>query len=154
MNSNLDPQFELRSSKIHGIGCFTLKSFRQGQFICHYEGERITPDEAFRREQLKRSSCICHINSTLAIDGSFGGNGTHYLNHSCQPNCSLVFGKNKIMIHALRNIKTGEELTADYYYEIYTDEQKCRCRTAVCREFLSGTARFNFILRQFFTNEW
>lgn len=153
MNSNLDPRFELRPSKIHGIGCFTRQSFQKGDYICPYEGERITPREALKRAKRNGGKRICHVNSRLAIDGSSGGTGTHCVNHSCQPNCHLVFTKNEILIYALRNIQNGEELTVDYYNELYMAGERCFCRTEFCREYLSGTARFNFIMRQLFDIE-
>lgn len=154
MTVNLDPRFELRPSKIHGTGCFTRQKFRKGQYICNYEGERISSREALHRTKRKQSCCICYVNSNLAIDGNFGGNGTHYANHSCQPNCRLVFEKDEILIYALRHIKPNEELTVDYYYELYIEGRKCHCRTAFCREHLSGTDRFNAILQQFIGNKW
>ena len=116
MNSNFDPRFKLRPSKIYGTGCFTPQSFKKRDFIRRYEGERISPMEVWRRAKRKQSNRICYGNSNWAIDGSFG-NGTNYNNHSGQPNCYLVFNRDSIMIYALKNIEPGEELTVDYYYE-------------------------------------
>lgn len=146
---NLDPRFEKRPSRIHGKGCFTRHNYRKGDFICKYEGERIKRKEAQRRERELKVNRICHVNNLFAIDGSVGGNGTHYVNHSCEPNCRIQFTGEEILIYALRNIKIGEELTVDYYAELYLEGAKCRCRQVNCRDRLSRSTRFNLMLSQF-----
>src|SRR5437868_3926130 len=108
--SKIDWRFRLRQSKIHGLGCFTIKGFRRGQFICKYEGERISYTEAKRRIKNQLSCRICYVNSPFAIDGNRGGNGTHYINHSCQPNCHTIVTEHELLIYALRKIHSGEEL--------------------------------------------
>ena len=121
-------------SPIHGKGCFALIPFRQHQRIAEYVGEKISLAEAERRQCAPGQQCICDVDADWAIDGSRGGNGTEYVNHSCQPNSYVIVSEGRIFIHALRQIAPGEEITTDYLYELHSDQTRCRCRTAACDE--------------------
>jgi hypothetical protein len=76
------------------------------------------------------------------IDPSIGGNEARWINHSCNPNCEIRERRRRIFIHALRNIRTGEELSYDYRLEIdddvprtkeIEDEAPCYCGSKNCR---------------------
>ena len=121
-------------SRIHGKGCFAAIPFHQNQRIAEYVGERVSLAEAERRRCAAGEQCIRDVDSNWAIDGSRGGNGTQYVNHSCQPNSYVIVSEARIFIHALREISPGEENTTDYLYELYSEQTTCRCRTATCEE--------------------
>lgn len=68
-----------------------------------------------------------------------------FFNHSCEPNCGLLVesGADELEIHALRDIRAGEELTLDY--ETFEEEFEaltgpCLCLSAKCRGRLRGYA--------------
>lgn len=124
-------------SRIHGKGCFAAIPFHQNQRIAEYVGERVSLAEAERRRCAAGEQCICDVDPDWAIDGSRGGNGTQYVNHSCQPNSYVIVFEKRIFIYALREIAPGEEITTDYLYELYSDRTTCRCRTASCDETTS-----------------
>jgi SET domain-containing protein len=124
----------IKESPIHGKGCFATVAFHRNQQIAEYLGERISLAEAKRRRCVSGEQCICDVDSDWAIDGSQGGNGTQYVNHSCQPNAYVIVSERRIFIYALREIAPGEEITTDYLYELYSDQTTCRCRTATCDE--------------------
>lgn len=56
------------------------------------------------------------------IDANFDGNIARWINHSCSPNCEAILyedeqgrrDRDKIRIHALRDIAPGEELSFNY----------------------------------------
>jgi SET domain-containing protein len=148
MKTKLDPKLDLRPSEIHGTGCFTRQRLERGQFICSYEGERINHCEALHRKRKILSGRICYLNPNLAIDGNVGGNGTQYVNHSCRPNCYLVLTTDEIRIYAQKDIEPGEELTVDYFYELYLKGRKCRCQRTGCLDYLEAAVRFNSILEK------
>lgn len=124
----------LAKSKIHGTGCFAAIAFDPHQQIAEYVGERISSAEAERRRCAQGEQCICDVDSEWAIDGSRGGNGTHRINHSCHPNAYVIVSDRRVFLHALREIAPGEEITTDYFYELYSDQIKCGCQTDVCVE--------------------
>lgn len=75
-----------------------------------------------------------------------------FLNHSCEPNCGIVLrrGAENIVIHAMRDIDAGEELTLDY--ETFEEEFQaltgpCLCQTAGCRGRLRGFAHLPLDVR-------
>jgi hypothetical protein len=66
-----------------------------------------------------------------------------YLNHSCEPNCGLLIQPHRkcIELHALRDVRRGEELCVDYAtfeHEIDFVAQRCRCGSALCRGRVVG----------------
>ena len=69
------------------------------------------------------------LNDEYVIDANYKGNEARWINHSCEPNCEAVHGRDdegknrkqdRVLIEAIRNIKPGEELT--YNYGITLDE--------------------------------
>jgi SET domain-containing protein len=137
MNQRLAPGLTIARSRIHGKGCFAAILFRQNQQIAEYVGERISMAEAARRRCAAGEQCICDVDAEWAIDGSRGGNGTQYVNHSCRPNSDVIVSQRRIFLHALREIAPGEEITTDYLYELGLERTSCNCRTRSCRETIS-----------------
>ena len=137
MNQRLAFGLKVAKSKIHGEGCFATILFRQNQQIAEYVGERISLAEAERRRCATRKQCICDVDSEWAIDGSRGGNGTQYINHSCQPNSDVILLGGQIFLYALREIAPGEEITTDYLHELGLEGTRCNCRLASCQETMS-----------------
>lgn len=134
MNQRLAFGLAIARSKIHGKGCFAAIFFRQNQQIAEYVGERISLAEAERRRCASRKQCICDLDTEWAIDGRRGGNGTQYVNHSCQPNSDVVVSRGQIFLYALREIIPGEEITTDYLYELGLDGTRCKCGLCSGRE--------------------
>ncbi len=100
--------------------------------IAEYTGEKITNAEANRRAH-RKTLRICAINNRWSLDGSRGGNGTHYINHSCQPNAFMKILYNHILFIALREIEPGEEITIDYETTLHSDRKRCGCGAEGCR---------------------
>jgi SET domain-containing protein len=76
---------------------------------------------------------ICAINNRWSVDGSRGGNGTHYINHSCEPNSYMKILYDHILFIALRHIESGEEITIDYESTLHSDKKRCTCGAPTCR---------------------
>lgn len=132
MKLQLAPGLTIRCSPIHGKGCFATQYFKKRHKIAEYAGERITNAEAKRRAH-RKTLRICGINNRWSLDGSRGGNGTHYINHSCAPNAFMQILYDHILFIALRDIKAGEEITIDYETTLHPDDKRCICGAAVCR---------------------
>lgn len=119
-------------SHINGKGCFATKLFPYRKKIAEYTGERITNEEAERRAT-RRKLRICGVDEEWSLDGARGGNGTHYINHSCQPNAFMMNLRGHILFFALRDIHPGEEITVDYKITLHDDHKRCTCRAPNCR---------------------
>ena len=130
---SLAPGIRVGRSKIDGRGCFATRRFKKGRKIVELVGERVSRVEAARRMRGKRRLRICGINSYWGIDSSVGGNGSQFINHSCQPNTFLRIIHEHIIFFALRDIEPGEELTLDYVDSYHPDDYPCRCGVENCR---------------------
>jgi SET domain-containing protein len=132
MKLKLAPGLIIKKSPIEGKGCFSSTWFKGRHKIAEYAGEKITTAEAKRRANRRRLR-ICAINNRWSLDGSRGGNGTHYINHSCQPNAYMKILHNHILFMALRDIEPDEEITIDYESTLHSDKKRCTCGVSLCR---------------------
>jgi len=123
----------IRKSPINGKGCFATINFQRRKKIAEYTGERISDLEARRRALDRRVLRICDIDGRFSLDGARGGNGTHYINHSCRPNAYMKTLYGHIMFFALRDVRAGEEITIDYEQTLHPDSKLCRCKAKNCR---------------------
>jgi uncharacterized protein len=128
----LAPGLTIKTSPIHGKGCFATTAFQARCKIAEYAGEKISNAEANRRAK-RKTLRICAINTRWSLDGSRGGNGTHYINHSCEPNAFMKILYKHILFIALRDIDPGEEITIDYESTLHSDSKRCICGTLTCR---------------------
>jgi SET domain-containing protein len=122
----------VKPSPIHGKGCFATIAFNKRHKIAEYAGEKISNAEARRRAH-RRTLRICEVNNRWSLDGSRGGNGTHYINHSCSPNAFMKILHNHILFIALCDIEPGEEITIDYETTLHSDDKRCVCGAINCR---------------------
>src|SRR4030095_12204170 len=136
MKLTLAPGLAVRKSPIEGKGCFAETHFKARRKIAEYTGEKISNAEANRRAKRRRLR-ICAINNRWSLDGSRGGNGTHYINHSCEPNAFMKILYNHILFIALRDIKPGEEITIDYESTLHSDKKRCGCGAQTCRRTIN-----------------
>jgi uncharacterized protein len=59
-----------------------------------------------------------------------------FINHSCDPN--VGFAGNVVLV-AMRDVASGEELTTDYaLFDDSDSEMHCRCGAAACRGVITG----------------
>lgn len=133
----IDPQHAsfniyIAASKIHRWGIYAAERIPARRKIIEYSGERIS-----RRETKKRAerplNYIFTLDSYWSIDGSVGGSGAQYINHSCDPNCYAWIFKGHILYMSARVIQPGEELTLDYHFGKDVERVPCSCGTAKCR---------------------
>lgn len=111
-----------------GLGLFTTKDIKKGEFIIEYTGEKITTDEADERG----GQYLFTLNKKYVIDGKERKNLARYINHSCRPNSEPEIDEDKwkINILAKRAIKAGEELNYDYgkeFWNEYIKPKGCKC---------------------------
>jgi len=132
MRLKLAVGLQICPSRIEGKGCFATRCFGRRRKIAEYTGERISNAEANRRATRRRLR-ICALNNRWSLDGSRGGNGTHYINHSCEPNAFMKIACNHILFIALRDIQPGEEITIDYESTLHSDTKRCGCGAQNCR---------------------
>ena len=146
---NLNEYLVARSSKIHGTGVFARKDIKKGTTLIEYVGEKIGKREAEKRSEEGKSVYLFELNKRVDIDGSVGGNGSQWVNHSCEPNAESELDGNSMMILTIRPVKKGEELSYDYQFddEDYEDHI-CRCRSKDCRGYIINLKSWKKVLRR------
>ncbi|PYL84430.1 MAG: SET domain-containing protein-lysine N-methyltransferase, partial [Verrucomicrobia bacterium] len=106
------PLIQVRQSAVHGRGVFAGRPIRKGRRIIEYTGRRVAW-KSIPAEVNDAHTFLFGINDgTDVIDPEIGGNEARWINHCCDPNCEAIEEENgRVFIHALRNIRAGEELS-------------------------------------------
>ena len=137
---------EVRFSQIHDKGMFTTCKIPKEALIIEYVGEKITKAESERRgpRLLKKSRknsggavYIFDLNKRYDLDGNVHYNTARFINHSCSPNCEAENINGHIWIVALRNIKSGVEISYDYGYTVdHYEDHQCHCGAKECLGYI------------------
>jgi SET domain-containing protein len=122
----------LDHSAIHRWGVYAEENIPSNRKVIEYTGERIG-----RRETKVRAArplnYIFTLDSYWSIDGSSGGSGAEFINHSCDPNLATRILRGHIIYFSKRRIRKGEELTVDYHFGSNEEKVECSCGSAKCR---------------------
>jgi SET domain-containing protein len=134
----IDPHYpcfgmKLARSRIHRWGVYATEFIPRGKKVIEYTGERISRLETKRRAAASEFTYLFTLDSYWTIDGSRGGSGAEYINHSCDPNLVSRILKGHILYMSLRDISAGEELTIDYRFDRKVEKVYCRCGSPKCR---------------------
>ncbi|MGE3538375.1 MAG: SET domain-containing protein [Candidatus Tectimicrobiota bacterium] len=119
----------IHPSPIAGQGLFAAQDIRRGTKIIQYTGEKISKAESARR-LAAGNAYIFEFNQHYDIDGEGLENTARYINHSCDPNCTVEQTSRTLWVIALRYIKAGEELTYNYGYS--AKKYRCSCGAPQC----------------------
>jgi SET domain-containing protein len=137
--SYLSPKTEVRESKIHGRGLFAIADIAKGEVV-GVKGGHIVDRKTLREEITPVLGPVeIQIGDDLFIAPVSEEErelSMLYLNHSCDPNLGI---RGEITFVAMRDIRSGEELTHDW---AMTDDDdysiECNCGAADCRKILTG----------------
>jgi SET domain-containing protein len=137
-----DMKVSKRHSPNGGNGVFADISIASGEKILKWKGE---VDRVFIESHKREMSIehITHIRTNKFTTPS--GDLDDYVNHSCEPNCGLIFGE-EVWLTAIRDILPKEELTFDYSTTINKDDLvefpewkiQCECGSGKCRRIISS----------------
>jgi SET domain-containing protein len=117
----------VKKSKIHGSGLFSNRDFAKGEVVLKWDVSHVlTPKQV---EELSEDEKI-YVN---ILDGKYVllQPPERRVNHSCEAN---TYVKNCCDV-ARRDIRKGEEITADYEEEDIPGikNMKCKCGSRNCR---------------------
>ena len=135
---------EVGKSGIHGKGVFAARAISKNARIIEYAGERISwkaaQDLPATDPKNPHHTFFFSLENGMVINACVNGNEARWINHSCTPNCETRDQRGRIYVHALRNLKKGEELFYDYRLEPADRRTKtleklfrCYCGSARCR---------------------
>lgn len=119
----MHPQVIVKKTGKKGRGVFALKNFKEGELIEAAPVLIFTPKERKKLEKTPMSHYIYPWRSTRGAALVFG-NGSIY-NHSFSPNADWKqdFKKERMLYHAIKNIKKGEEILVNYNGEPDDDSE-------------------------------
>jgi len=133
----INPKLEIRNTEARGRGMFAREPIIKGETVIIWGGTYINKKQA--EEAMVEGKLVMQFDDDLFSVEDRGETDTYFINHSCEPN---VWMKDTFSLEAMRDINTGEELTADYaLWE--TDENKisrwvCKCGSSLCRHVITG----------------
>src|SRR4029079_11211880 len=119
-------RLKLRPSPIHRWGVYAAERIPPRRKVIEYTGQRISRRETLRRGQAELTYLFT-LDNYWTLDGSVGGSGAEYINHSCDPNLSSCILKGHILYLSKRAIRRGEELTVDYRFSKKIERVPCHC---------------------------
>nr|XP_034308155.1 probable histone-lysine N-methyltransferase set-23 [Crassostrea gigas] len=147
-----------------GIGVRTLEDLDPGAFVCEYAGEIISSDEARKRSLAQRKEDMNYIITVnehcksgvikTHVDPRNFGNVGRFLNHSCDPNLTMLPVRIDseiplLCLFAKRKISSGEEL--NFHYGLSSGDERtvysdidgkesglipCNCGSQLCQGYL------------------
>ena len=128
--------YKIKKSNIDKRGLCAATNIKKGTKIIEYKGKIITRKQSELDPKFDNSKAIYlfNLNKKYDLDGDFKFNTARLINHSCNPNCEVTGTGLKVWVHAIKNIKKGEEFSYDYGFS-YDDDYKnypCRCRSKNC----------------------
>ena len=112
-----------------GLGLFATAPIKKSAFIVEYKGRKLTTEQADKLEA-RGNRYLFEINSRWTIDGTSRKNLGRYVNHSCRPNAEVHTIGHKVIIRAIKNIRTGAEITYNYGRDYLTNvitRRGCKC---------------------------
>ena len=146
-------QLEVFDTGKPGLGVREKEEIEKGAFVVEYIGLRCTKDKHGNSEEGDDLSYTCRIDTHTVIDSKIYGNISHFVNHSCRPNCSLlpwtVDGRKRVILISNQRIQLDEEITISYgYFDGQFDDKKmgtkrqhrskfeCFCKAKKTKHFL------------------
>ncbi len=124
-------------SCIDGQGAFAAEAIPARAKIGEMRGEFIDPRTA--RERVKaalRDSgrvFMVAISDKRCVDATHSTDALRFANHACTPNMVLKVQQGRVAFYALRDIASGEELTARYGTTHHAGKLTCRCGAPNCQ---------------------
>ena len=97
-NTDVEKQYKVKDSKIHGKGLFAIRNIPEGEIIGTIDYKPVEIDGPY----------VLWVDDTLGIQVDCD---LKYINHNSKPNACYC---EDLQVVALKNIKTDEEITHDY----------------------------------------
>ena len=127
--------YKVRRSLIDNLGLYATKDIKKGSKIIEYKGKVITRKQAEENPKYDNDKAIYlfNLNKKYDLDGDFKFNTARLINHSCNPNCEVTGTGLRIWVHAIKDIKKGEEFSYDYGFSFDEDFKNypCKCGSKI-----------------------
>ena len=119
-----------------GRGLYATKDIKEGTRIIDYVGNIISKKQTEESQKFDNAKPIYlfNLNKKYDMDGDVSWNPARLINHSCSNNCDYNGTGLKLWVVAIKDIKKGKEITADYGFGYDEDYKQfpCKCRSDNC----------------------
>jgi hypothetical protein len=126
-------RLKIGASPIHRWGVFAQERIPARRNVIEYVGERVNGVETCRRMKHAKETYIFRLDEFWRIDGSVGGSGAEFINHSCDANLRGRRRGDRVFYQSVCPIEAGDELTVDYQFSSKIPKVLCRCGSPKCR---------------------
>jgi len=134
----ISSKVEIRDSGIEGKGMFAISPILENEKIIVWGGKYVAKEKADIAQE--EGKLVMQWDENLYSVEERGEDKGYFVNHSCDPN---VWMDDYRTLMARRDIKEGEEITADYALweadESFVSSWKCACSSPLCREKVTGS---------------
>ena len=132
----------IKTSPIEGKGMFANEDINRGEKLIVWGGNYVNKKEAGKYR--KQGKLVMQWDDDLFSYEDCGDDDGYFINHSCDSNMWMA---DAYTLVASRDIKKGEELTADYVLweadENYISKWECKCGSDLCRKRVTGKDWYN-----------
>jgi uncharacterized protein len=119
----------VKKSAINGNGVFAIRDFKKGEVILHWDISHVLTKEAVDKMSNDEKKYISLLNNTYVIMQE----PEKFVNHSCEANTTAK----DFCDVAVRDIREGEEITADYTEELPANtSMECHCGSSKCKKII------------------
>jgi|YNPBryulayer2012_1023412.scaffolds.fasta_scaffold14247_3 SET domain-containing protein len=132
----LNPKVEIRETPNKGKGMFARDFIKKGEKVLIWGGEYT--DERGAKLAKSMGKLVLQWDDNLYSVEDKGEDVGYFINHSCDSNTWMT---DAFTLSARRDIKKGEEITADYaLWESpdYVSSWECLCGSPYCRGRVTG----------------
>ncbi len=122
----------VKKSRIHGMGVFAARNFRKGEVVLRWDTSKELAKGQANNLTGNEKQYVTYLNGKYILMQP----PERYVNHSCDSN---THAENFCDI-AKRDIRKGEEITADYSEESVPNlNMRCNCGSRKCRRIIKKT---------------
>jgi len=120
----------VKKSKIHELGVFAVRDFKKGEIILKWHPSELTKEQADKLPEEEKRYIALLKGKYLLMQPS-----ERFVNHSCDANTHTE----NFCDVAKRDIKKGEEITANYSETASPGERmECKCGSKNCRRIITA----------------
>ncbi|MGC8929447.1 MAG: SET domain-containing protein [Candidatus Woesearchaeota archaeon] len=124
----------VKKSKIHGLGVFASRNFKKGEIVIKWDtSHKLTKREVDKLPEEEKRYIVYLDGKYILMQPP-----AKYVNHSCDAN---TYSDNFCDV-AKRDIRKGEEITANYSETMAPDEyMECKCGSKNCRKIIKAYSK-------------
>lgn len=125
----------VKRSPIQGKGVYASRGFKRGNVVLEIDDSHIVTDPSKLTKEQNEYDCDYLADGKVVLMQE----PEKYINHSCDPNTYVKTINGVRQVLAMRDIKTGDEITYDYSMNGYNNGTfKCACGNKNCRIVYKG----------------